>query len=527
MSKPMPGVDEASATPGSGRKGRGSIDRKARSAAKGPRQGPWRIGSRGTAPVELLGREDIERIHLASLGVLEEIGIDILSPAMREIARKAGADVKPGSERVRFGREVVDHHIGLAPATFTIEGRAPGRDLPIGAHNTVMGCVSSAPNCSGLGGGRRGGTFEDYRRFIKLGHALNAIHFFGGYPVEPLDIDASVRHLDCLRELIALTDKVFHPYCLGRTRIEDAIELICIARGLTRDELRSRPSMYTVVNTSSPLRIEGAMLEGMIEMARHRQPVCVTPFTLAGAMAPVTLAGALAQQNAETLAGITLLQMIEPGTPALYGSYTSNVDMKSGAPAMGTPEYVRATIASGQLARRYRLPFRSSGGNASTSVDAQSVYETSFSLWGAYLSGANLVMHAAGWLEGGLCSSFEKAVIDAEILQGLAECFQRIEVTEETLALGAIRDVGPGGHFFGTSHTLARYESAFYTPLLSDWRNFGSWVADGSRDALQRASTIAATLIDEHVPPQIDPAVVEALDAFVAKRKEEGGALDT
>ncbi|MEY3081904.1 MAG: hypothetical protein RJA94_1889 [Pseudomonadota bacterium] len=504
-----------------------NIDRAARSAAKGPAQRAFSVGHYSMPPLMPLSGEAIEAIHQASLTILEEIGVDLMSPTMREIAARNGADVRPGEERVRFGREVVEHHAGLAPQHFTITGRGPGRDLQIGGENVVFGCVSSAPNCSGLGQDRHAGTFEDFRNFVKIGHGLNAINFFGGYPVEPVDLPASVRHLDCLREFALLTDKVFHPYCLGRERIEDALNMMCILKGLTRDELREVPSMYTVVNTSSPLRIEGAMLEGMIEMARARQPICITPFTLAGAMAPITLAGSLAQQNAEALCGIILTQMIEPGAPVLYGAYTSNVDMKTGAPAMGTPEYFRCVIASGQLARRYGIPYRSSGGNASTSADAQSIYETTFALWGAVLGHANLVMHAAGWLEGGLCASFEKLVVDAEILQGLAECFKPIEVNVAELALDAIRDVGPGGHFFGTPHTLERYQTAFYTPLVSDWQNYGNWLASGKQDAMARASVIARYLIDSHQPQPLDPAIVEALDAFVAHRKEEGGVLES
>lgn len=503
------------------------IDRAARTAAKGPVQRAWTLDRYTLPPLQPLSADGLDRIHEASLQILEEIGLDLLSPAMRSIAKAQGADVCAGTERVRFARDVVLHHLAQAPERFTIHGRGPGRDLDIGGDAAVFGCVSSAPNCSGLGQERHSGTFEDFRNFVRLGHALNAVHFFGGYPVEPLDVAPSVRHLDCLRAFVHLTDKVFHPYCLGRERIEDALDIVCIAKGLSREQLRTHACMYTVVNTSSPLRIEGAMLDGMIVMARHRQPICITPFTLAGAMAPVTLAGALAQQNAEALAGIVLVQMIEPGAPVLYGAYTSNVDMKTGAPAMGTPEYFRCVLASGQLARRYRLPYRSSGGNASTSPDAQSIYETSFALWGAVLGQANLVMHAAGWLEGGLCASFEKLVLDAEVLQGLAECFRPIDVSEGALALEAIRDVGPGGHFFGTSHTLARYQDAFYQPLVSDWQNHGSWVAGGSRDALARAGSIARQLIDSHRPQTIDPAVAEALDAFVARRKEEGGVRES
>ena len=505
---------------------RGGIDRAARAAAKGPAQRPFAVLRHSLPPLSPLPEEAVERIHQASLTILEEIGVDLLSAEMREIARASGADVRHGEERVRFGRDVIAHHLSSAPREFTIFGRGPGRDLAIGGRNAAFGCVSSAPNCSGLGQERHSGTFADFRDFVKLGHALNAIHFFGGYPVEPLDVSPAVRHLDCLREFALLTDKVFHPYCLGRTRIEDALDMMCILKGLTREELKAVPSMYTVVNTSSPLRIEGAMLEGMISMARAKQPICITPFTLAGAMAPVTLAGSLAQQNAEALSGIVLTQMIEPGAPVLYGAYTSNVDMKTGAPAMGTPEYFRCVLASGQLARRYGIPYRSSGGNASTSADAQSVYETSFALWGAVLGHANLVMHAAGWLEGGLCASFEKLVIDAEVLQGLAECFRPIEVSDSELALDAIRDVGPGGHFFGTQHTLERYETAFYTPLLSDWQNYGNWVASGGHDSTARAALIARRLIDMHEAPQMTADVREELDAFVARRRQEGGAVE-
>jgi trimethylamine--corrinoid protein Co-methyltransferase len=268
------------------------------------------------------------------------------------------------------------------------------------------------------------------------------------------------------------------------------------------------------------------MLDGMIEMARANQCICLTPFTLAGAMAPITLAGALAQQNAETLAGIVFAQMVRPGTPVIYGAYTSNVDMRTGAPAMGTPEYVKAALISGQLARRYGLPYRSSGGNAANAPDAQAVYETTFALWGARLGQADIVMHAAGWLEGGLSASPEKLVIDAEILQGLNAALSPLEVSDDTLALDAIREVGPGGHFFGAAHTMTRYTSEFYTPLLSDWSNFGAWTAAGAREALARAHDLMNAALSAWEPPALDPARAEAMADFVARRKAEGGVLD-
>jgi trimethylamine--corrinoid protein Co-methyltransferase len=259
-------------------------------------------------------------------------------------------------------------------------------------------------------------------------------------------------------------------------------------------------------------------------MARHNQVVVLTPFTLAGAMSPVTLAGALAQQNAEALAGLAFAQIVNPGAPVVYGGFTSNVDMKSGAPAFGTPEYSRAALVGGQLARRYGLPYRSSNANASNVVDAQAAYESEMSLWGAVMGHANLVKHAAGWLEGGLCASFEKVVLDAELLQMMAEFLKPIEVSEATLGLDAIAEVGPGGHFFGAAHTMARYETAFYAPILSDWRNFETWEEAGAETATHRANRLYKKLLAEYQPPPLDPGIREELAAFVARRKEEGGA---
>ena len=498
----------------------------ARSAAARLPQAPWRSPRHVTAPLELVDAEALERIHQASMTILEEIGIDFLSPQARRIAVAAGAVSGPEPERLRFDRGLMMELVGKAPRRFTLRGGAPSRDLPIGAGFTHWGCVSSAPQVNDLAGGRRPGTQEDFRRFVKLGQSLNVISFFGGYPVEPQDLPATTRHLDCVVDFLTLSDKVFHPYCLGATRIRDALELIRLGRGLSEAQLHAGPQCYTVVNSSSPLRYDAPMLDGLVEMARANQCVCFTPFTLAGAMAPITLAGAIAQQNAETLAGIAFTQMVRPGTPVIYGAYTSNVDMRTGAPAMGTPEYFRAAVISGQLARFYGVPYRSSGGNAANAPDAQAVYETMFALWGAKLGQADLVMHAAGWLEGGLSASPEKLVIDAEILQGLNAAMSGVPVTSDTLGLDAIREVGPGGHFFGAAHTMARYTNAFYVPLLSDWSNFGTWTAAGSRETLARAHDSMIALLDAYQPPAVDAGGIDAMADYVARRRAEGGALD-
>jgi trimethylamine--corrinoid protein Co-methyltransferase len=303
--------------------------------------------------------------------------------------------------------------------------------------------------------------------------------------------------------------------------VDDAIEVACITRGVDREALVREPSLMTIVNSNSPLRLDEPMSDGLIEMATWGQPVVATPFTLAGAMTPVTLAGALAQQHAEALFMIALAQIVRAGTPMVYGGFTSNVDMRTGSPAFGTPEYVKAALATGQLARRCGLPHRSSNVTGSAVVDAQAAYESEMSIWGSVLGGASLLYQGAGWLEGGLTASFEKLILDAELLQQMAEVMAPIVVDDQTLGLDAIAEVGPGGHFFGTAHTLARFETAFYQPMLSDWRNFETWQEDGAQTATERANRIWKQLLAEYEPPALDPGAAEALDAFVDRRKRE------
>ena len=278
---------------------------------------------------------------------------------------------------------------------------------------------------------------------------------------------------------MTLTDKAIHVYSLGRQRNRDAIEMVRIARGITDDQLEREPSICTIINTNSPLTLDVPMSHGIIEMSSRNQIVCVTPFTLAGAMAPITLAGALAQQNAEALVGLMLTQLVRPGSPFIYGAFTSNVDMQSGAPAFGTPEYWKTAIVGGQLARRYGVPYRSSNTCAANAVDAQAAYESMYSIWGAISGGVNFMMHGAGWMEGGLHASFEKMVIDADLLHMASAALDPLVVDDDTLAFDAIAEVGPGGHFFGTGHTQARFRSEFYRPMISDWRNYETWAEAG------------------------------------------------
>ena len=354
-----------------------------------------------------------------------------------------------------------------------------------------------------------------------LTQSLNIIHTIGNQPIAPVELPAESRHLDCYLANVTYSDRVYSCTAIGTERALDGIDIAAIARGVTREELAYSPAVLTNININSPRLLDGAMADGLIAMARNGQVVVVTPFTLMGAMTPVTLPAALAQQNAEALAGIALTQIVRPGAPVVYGAFTSNVDMKSGAPAFGTPENTKATLAGGQFARRYGLPYRSSNASASNVVDAQAAYESQMSIWAAVMGHANIVYHAAGWMEGGLTASYEKIILDAEMLQMMSEVLAPIEVNSDTLGLDAIREVGPGGHFFGAAHTLERYETAFYQPILADWRNFKSWEEAGAKTATERATAIWKTLLKDYEQPPLDPAIAEALDAFVAKRKEE------
>ena len=487
-------------------------------------QKPFRHRRNPYRPIDAVSADELEAIHQTSLKVLEEIGIDFINEEAKSILKAAGAEIDSSSNRVRLDRALVMEMISNAPSDFTMHARNRDRNLHFGGDSVVWSAVASAPNCVDADRGRRPGSQADFRDLVKLSQYFNVIDLTGGYPVEPVDIHASVRHLDCLSDIVRLTDKVFHIYSLGKERNQDGMEIARIALGLSDEEFDRTPCVLSIINSSSPLRLDTPMLQGIIEMSRRGQVIVLTPFTLAGAMAPVTVAGALVQQNAEALAGLAFSQMVRKGAPVVYGGFTSNVDMKSGAPAFGTPEYMKAALVGGQLARRYNIPYRTSAVCAANTCDAQAAYETVFSLWGAINGGGNYVKHAAGWLEGGLSAGFEKFIIDVDMLRMVDEYLQPLVVDEATLAFDAIRDVGPGGHFFGTAHTQARYKDAFYAPIISDWRNYESWEEAGSPTAYEKANRLFKEILAEFEAPPLDPAIEEELSAFVARRTEEGGA---
>jgi trimethylamine--corrinoid protein Co-methyltransferase len=487
-------------------------------------QMPWTIPSNRDRPIEPIDAEGVERIHNGAMRILEETGILFLNAEALKILKDAGCDVDMETQRVRMDRAFVMEQVKKAPTSFTITPRNPAHAVTVGGDSMLFVNVSSPPNAMDLDRGRRVGDRESFRDFMKLTQYFNCIHLAGGYPVEPIDIHASIRHLDAIHDKLTLTDKVVHAYSLGKERVEDAMEMVRIAGGLSHEAFEASPHMYTNINSSSPLKHDLPMLDGAMRLARRGQPTIVTPFTLSGAMAPVTIAGAVAQQTAEALCVIALLQVIRPGLPVVYGSFTSNVDMRTGAPAFGTPEYVRATQISGQMARYYGLPLRASNACAANAPDAQAAWESANSLWACITSKTNIVYHAAGWLEGGLIASYEKFVIDCETLQQVMHYMKPIPMTDDDIAVDAIAAVGPRSHFFGAEHTQARYETAFYSPFLSDWRNYEAWSLAGAEEAPKRANRIWKQILAEFEPPPMDPAIAEELREFVERRKREGGA---
>lgn len=500
----------------------GGADRRGTAAVH---QMPWRLPVNTDRPTEPLDEAGVQAIHDGAMRILEEIGIEFLNEESIELFKQAGCKVD--GTNVKMGRDWVLEMLARAPATFTLTPRNPDRKLIVGGKHILFGNVSSPPNYYDLEIGKKvPGTRKQCQDLLKLTQYFNCIHFAGGYPVEPVDIHARERHLDVLYDKLTISDKVMHAYSLGKERVEDVMEMVKIASGLSEEGFASTPRMYTNINSTSPLKHDIPMIDGCLRMIRRGQAVIVTPFTLAGAMAPVTMSGAVALSLAEGLSAIALFQYVAPGCACAIGTFTSNVDMKSGAPAFGTPEYMRATQMTGQMARFYGLPLRSSGVCAANVPDGQAMWETSNSLWAAVQSGTNMVYHAAGWLEGGLVASPEKFIMDCEVIQMIQRYMEPATYATgpDEIALDAIKEVGPSGHFFGTQHTQDRYTTAFYQPIASDWRNFEAWEVGGAIWTAERAHNIFKQIMAEFEPPAMDIAVKDELADFVARRKSEGGA---
>ncbi len=478
-------------------------------------------------PQNVFSEDEITSIHETALRVIEELGLKILLPEARALFKSAGARVDESAQMVYIGRDIIEAMLALPPRSFTLHGGARARDLQMELGTLSFQTGAGAPNVTDLKRGRRPGRLTDVVELTKMVQHFDAIQMLSP-GVEPQDVAPNLRHYAFTRAQLELSDKIPFVFSRGTGQAMDCFEMLRDFRGLSDAEFKTQAQCYTIINTNSPRQIDIPMAQGLIDFARNGQPSVVTPFCLMGAMAPVTVAGALTLSHAEAMAAIALTQLAKPGAPVLYGSFSSNVDMKSGAPAFGTPEQVKASLGTGQLARLLGLPWRNAAGCAANINDAQAAHETEISAWGALMAGATVMIHAAGWIEGGLSVSYEKIITDMEMVQVMAELCLKTPADEAEIAFEALKEVQPGGHFFGCAHTMERYSTAFYQPLVADWSNFGTWTERGGLDASARSVPIWEKIIEDHTPPATaTPDRVAALADFIAKRSAEGGASPT
>ncbi|EGJ21303.1 trimethylamine methyltransferase [Cereibacter sphaeroides WS8N] len=497
------------------RGGGGSARRAERTAV---RMDTAKFITRNIPNFEILNEEALQIIEWNAETVLEEIGVNFLeNPAALQRWRDAGADVR--GERVHIPRGLARKLCATAPSSFTQHARNPERNVEIGGKNLVLAPVYGPPFVRDREGGRRYATMQDFRNFVKLGYMSKWLHHSGGTVCEPTDVPVNKRHLDMLHAHMTLSDKPFMGSVTEPSRAEDSIEM---AKLLFGAEFVDRNTVMTsLVNINSPLTFDATMMGALEVYAAANQAAIVSPFIVGGAMAPVTVAGTLTQVLAEVLAGVAYSQLIRPGAPVIFGAFVTSIDMNSGAPTFGTPEASHITYGAGQLARRLGLPYRSGGSFCGSKLpDAQAAYETANSLNMALLSGVNFMLHACGWLEGGLVSSYEKFVMDADQLGTLHHLAQGVAVDENGQGMDAIREVGPGGHYLGCSHTQANFKSAFWRSDLFDYKPFETWEEEGARDTETLATARVKKLLGDYQQPALDEGVAEALADYVARKKE-------
>lgn len=473
-------------------------------------------------PQSMFSEDEVAAIHETALRVLEELGIRILLPEAREIFAAAGARVE--DEMVFIGRDIVAAALESAPGSIRLRAANVAREQTYENGSMIFMAGAGCPNATDLERGRRPGDLQSYVETIKLAQSFDVIHMFGP-SVEPQDVPVNLRHYAMMQAQLEFGDKPMFVYARGRDQITESLDMIRLGLDLSEDDFNTGVWAWTVINSNSPRMLDNPMAQGLIDMARAGQMSIITPFCLAGAMAPVTVAGALTLQHAEALCGIALTQLARSGAPVSYGGFSSNVDMKSGSPAFGTPEHVKMQIGAGQLARHIGLPWRSASGAAANTPDMQAATETNMAIWGAAMANATLTIHAAGWLEGGLSFGYEKFINDVETLQMMAELASCPKGDAAEIGFEAIADVEPGGHFFATQHTMDRYQTAFYDPLVADLSNFGSWTEAGSQTSAQRATAIWKARLDVFQAPESGAVARERLAPFVEAMTQKGGAL--
>ena len=497
------------------RRSGGRAARRESRAAKVTAAAPYLI--RSVPCQEVLNEEGLARIEANADQLLQDIGIEFRDDdEVLNLWRDAGADVR--DQRVRFPKGLLRQLIATAPTQFTQHARNPARSVEIGGDNMVFAPVYGPPFVRDMDGGRRYGTIEDFRNFVKLAYLSPHIHHSGGTVCEPVDLPVNKRHLDMVYSHIKLSDKPFMGSVTATERAQDSVDMAKLVFG---DEfVEHNVVMVNLINANSPLLFDGTMLGALKVYARHHQACVVSPFILSGAMSPVTVAGTLSQLLAEAMAGVALTQIIRPGVPVIFGTFVSSISMQSGAPTFGTPESNLLLLGAAQLARRLNLPFRSGGTLCASKVtDAQAAYESANTLQATMNGGVNFVLHGAGWLEGGLCSSYEKFVMDCDQLGMMAVYAKGVDLSENGQAMDAIHEVGPGGHFLGCDHTQRNFEQAFYISGIADNNSVEQWEIDGSLDATARANGLWKQMLADYMAPELDPAIDEALGEFITNKK--------
>ena len=504
---------------------RGRI-RNNHSNSQSNRHKQYRLLKNPFTPQSVFSEDEANQIHLTALRILEELGLKILHDEARSRFKKAGAMVNHDTQTVKIGADIVSDALNTAPKSIPVKTGNRKRDFTLELGSLLFGAGAGSPNVIDAERGRRAGTLQDFDDFVRLTQDFDALHLNVPF-VEPQDVPTHLRHYSTIRSQLLLSEKFPFVFSRGRLQVEQTFDLLQIGRNISVEEFTNNVYCYTIINSNSPRQLDIPMAQGIIDFAKAGQVSIITPFCLAGAMAPITVAGAITLQHAEALAGIALAQITNPGSPVMYGSFSSNVDMKSGSPAFGTPEHVKATLGSGQLARLLGLPWRAGAGSASNTCDAQGANENQMGIWGAVLAGATTVIHSAGWQEGGLSTSFDKFITDMETVQSIAELCSPVSADSDNIGFDAIKDVQPGGHFFSTEHTMKRYKTAFYEPLVADLSNYGSWEESGKLTAETRAGEIWKQKLKSFKAPNIDPSIKEKIEAYIEIKTIAGGAPPT
>ncbi len=499
------------------RRSRGGGGAARRAERLAPKIEAARYITRNIPNFEILNEEALEIIEANAETVLEEIGVNFLdNPKALERWKEAGATVE--GERVHIPRGLARKLCQTAPSSFVQHARNPERNVEIGGKSLVLAPVYGPPFVRDMDGGRRYATIEDFRNFVKLGYMSKWLHHSGGTVCEPTDVAVNKRHLDMLYAHMSLSDKPFMGSVTEPSRAADSVEMAALLFG--RDFVDENTVMTSLININSPLTFDSIMMGALEIYAKNNQACIISPFIVGGAMAPVTVAGTLTQVLAEAMAGVAYSQLLRPGAPVVFGAFVTSIDMNSGAPTFGTPEASKILYGAGQLARRLNVPFRSGGGLCGSKLpDAQAGYETANTLNAVLMGGVNFCLHACGWLEGGLVSSYEKFVMDADQLGVIHSLAQGVMADENGQAMDAIREVGPGGHYLGCAHTQANFKTAFWRSGVLDYKPFETWEEEGAKDTMMLANERVRKLLAEYVQPQLDPAVDEALKDFVTRRK--------